>query len=413
MSSNTLDLTRFGLQHTQDVDFFLKSPEGKAITSLINQEITKIDALEAAEHTHQQNRQLRRHRLILGLLMLLIEEKHAHAKKHDKEIQQELNHLLRLKQQKEKEDIESLRLYEEVIVVIKENIHRLETTLSQEQETLSSLLATSEQTDTKYDTLLSTLDDIHFDDPSSFNEQSLALKPKIDSYTKITSKLINEGKTQEAETFQERIYALRMKADLLKQLELAHKENRTLYNKRAEPVPSLKDAAFYVSKDLALTLNKGQYYLHPRTQLWANMTQQAKETAQLTYRQSTNDIMSIKLQLQQQRIEYQNRNQTQQTITQTKCQTLQQELKTHQIILQKAQDTRTLALQPIPQIPRPLPDPTQSKAVQLRQQQMKMGLGIAPSGVNPLDIQQLKVPQNTPSLNMRPTPFNMKPKLGR
>lgn len=416
------DLSRFGLNQSRDVELYAKSPEGKATLSLIQKEIAALESIQDKARAQEKLIKLKRHRLIISLLLGFIEEK-AHAKEHQKQTQQEMNRILdeALKKEKEEEEEEAIResseRLEELLEIYNVAIESIEPELENKQadiletdKQLASLEEIFSTIEARYDMYNNILFDVDFKEAPQFNAQVKDIETQLSSYAQITSKLLNEGKDVEANQQQEQTIALRLKAEMLNQLQDAQTQEKHLFNRKAEAVKSLGEADFFIPKDKTLTLAAGQYYLHPRTKNWATLSQKELHDAQQAYRESTKNIMSMKMQLQLQRTQELSHNQQKQAALITKRELFKQEAQVLNKLLTKAQDTR-LTLE---QMLRPTPGVPQSNAMQQRQLIQQMSMAIRPNG-NPIAIQQLVSPQNTGSTtpSTTPTPFSTTPKPGK
>jgi hypothetical protein len=419
--TTSTDLGRFGLNHSLDVELYMKSPKGKAISSVIMKEISNLEAIEHRVRTQEQHVQLRRHRLIISLLLSFIEED-AHAKQRNIHAQEDIDRLLQQMHEKEHEDEDeqkkihdtdelmeaALEIYDAAIKSIEPELQNKLTNIQEADEALALLVQALPTIEARYDGYDALLSEIDFDQAPHFKVQIKDIESQMSSYALITSKLLNEGKETEAYQQQETTYALRMKADMLNRLHNAHIQERHLFNRQAERVHSLGEADFFVPKDKTLTLDKGQYHLHPKEKEWSALTQKERQEAQLTYQNTSKDIMSIKMQLQLQRTQAVSLNQQKQTALIERREGLKQELQVLNQLLTKAQDTR-LTLQ---QTPRSTPRLNQSNTAQQRELKQQMGMAIRPNA-NPMAMQQLTSPQNTGSTTpaVAPTPFCTTPKL--
>lgn len=418
------DLSRFGLQHSTDVKLYLASPEGKAIIGMIENEISDLRATEAAVRTEQQRAQLRRHHMIIFLLIGMIEEKSAHAKKLHLHAQQEIDRMFddeRKRRDEADEQILERVLIESHIDTINETISTLipritnsSTELQNTEDALALLLTEVHELEARFVTYFSSLDEVHYSDEKDDDAQVKTListiETQIDSYTKITAALLHEGKETDALQNQDRTYALRMKAEKLNQLHNARVEERHLYNHLAQRVHSLDEAVFFLPKDKTLTLEKGQFYLHSRSKEWTGLAPKERHEAQMAFRDTSRDIMSIKMQLQHQRAQALQHNQHQQTIKLERRDTLRQELQVLNTLLVKARDTHSNLQQRLQQTPpQPRPGINPSHAAQQGQQKKNMAMGIRPND-NPMALQQLDSPKNTgaTSPSTTPTPFDIR-----
>ena len=417
----SIDLRRFGLNHSLDVELYMQSPEGKAVSNVIMKEIVALESIEHMVRSQEQHAQLRRHQLIISLLLSFIEED-AHAKQHNRHAQQDIDRILQQEHKKQQEDEEDQKknldtdeLMEAALEICDAAIKSIEperqnklTAIQKVEEELASLTQALPTIEDRYDGYDAFLSEIDFDQVPHFKDQIEDIESQMSSYALITSKLLKEGKETEANQQQESTYALRMKAEMLNRLHNAHIQDRHLFNRQAERVHSLREADFLVPNDKTLTLYKGKYHLHPREKEWSALPQKERHEAQLAYRDTSKDIMSIKMQLQLQRTQALSLNQHKQTTLTERREGLQQELQVLNKLLTKAQDTR-LTLQ---QTPRPTPGLNQSNAAQQRQLKQQMGMAIRPNG-NPMAIQQLTSPQNTGSTApaVTPTPFSITPTL--
>ncbi len=416
------DFGRFGLNPSLDVEQYMQSPEGKALTNVIMKEIADLESIELMVHSQEQHAQLRRHRLIISLLLGFIEED-AHAKRRNIDAQQDIDRMLQQEHKKEQEDEEeqnnnrdaeelmeaALEIYDAAIKSIEPQLQNKLTDIQKVEEELASLAQASPTIEARYDGYDALLNEIDFNQAPHFKAQAKDIEAQVSSsYALITAKLLNEGKETEANQQQESTYALRMKAEMLNRLHNAHIQEQHLFNRQAERVHSLEEADFFVPKDKTLTLDKGQYHLHPRATEWNALTQKERHEAQLAYRDTSKDIMSIKMQLQMQRTQALSLNQNQQTTLLERREALKQEVQILNKLLTKAQDTR-LTLQ---QTPRLTPGLNQSNTVQQRQLKQQMGTAIRPNG-NPMAISQLTSPQNTGTTAsaVTPTPFSRTPTL--
>lgn len=417
------DLGRFGLNQSLDVDFYMRSPEGKAITSAIMKEVAELESIEDQAISKQQLAQLRRHKLLISLLIGFIEEK-AHAKKRHAHTEEEMNWILQQEHQKKMEEedaqknnqesaeliAEAISICEAAIASIDPNINIKLADIQSIEEELALLFDAQPRIEARYEEYTHCLNEIDFTHVAALHSQMKETEVKMSSYALITSKLLTEGKETEANEQQEKTYALSMKAEMLDRLYKAHSQERHLFNRHAEPVRSLDEADFFIPKDKTLTFSAGKYHLHSHNKEWSALSQKERHEAQLTYREASRDIMSMKMQLQLQRTQELSVNQQKQNTLTAKRETLNQELQVLSKLLTKAQDTR-LTFQ---QMLRPAPGINQSNVVKQRQLIQQMGMAIRPNA-NPMSIQQLIAPQNTGTTvpSTAPSPFNITPTLKR
>lgn len=417
------DLGRFGLNQSLDVEFYMRSPEGKAVTSAIMKEIVGLESLEDQAISKQQQAQLRRHKLLISLLIGFIEE-NAYAKNRHAHSQEEMNWILQQEHQKkqaeedaQKNNQESAELIAEVMTICEAAIASIEPNINIKladiqsiEEELALLIDAQPRIEARYNEYNDCLNEIDLTNVAAFHSQMKETEVQMSSYALITSKLLTEGKETEANEQQEKTYALRIKAEMINRLYKAHTQERHLFNRHAEPVRSLGEADFFIPKDKTLTLSAGKYHIHSHKKEWSALSQKERHEAQLTFQETSRDIMSMKMQLQLQRAQELSVNQQQKTALTAKRETLNQELQVLDKLLTKAQDTRLIFQQML----RPAPGFNQSNAVKQRQLIQQMGMAIRPNA-NPMSIQQLNAPQNTGTTapSAAPSPFNITPTLKR
>lgn len=419
------DLGRYGLNHSLDVELYMQSPAGKAISTLLMKEIAMLESIEQAAHTNEHLAQIKRHRLIISLFLGLIEEK-AHAKQQHKHAQQEISRMLQQERDKEQEDeeeellnknreyaeliAEAMTICDAALESIEPELKHTHTDILHAEEELLSLGQTHQEIQSRYENYHDVLNEIDYNSEPHFKAQVKEIETQMSSYALITSKLLNEGKEIEAAQQQEKTYALRMKAEMLNRLHNARTQDRQLFNRQAERVHSLGEADFFIPKDKQLKLEAGQYHLYPRAKEWSALSQKERHDAQRAFRETSKDIMSMKMQLQLRRSQELSLNQQKQTALTVRRENLKQEQQVLNNLLTKVQDTR-LTLQ---QMLRPTPGMNQSNVMKQRQLIQQLSMAIRPNG-NPMAIQQLIAPQNTGSTapTLAPSPFSTTPTLKR
>lgn len=413
------DFDRYGLKYSLDVELYMKTPEGQAVASIIQQEEAAIESIQHASRSQEKQAQLRRHRFLIALLLSFIEEK-AHAKQKDSYVQEEIERILQQlyrKKQEESEELQqydthgdvietALQIYDDAIKSIDADLQNKKIEIQDVEKDLVLLEQALPVIEARYDRFDAELNDVDFDQVPHMKTHIKDIQSKMTSYALITSRLLHEGKETEADEQQEKTYALSMKAEMLNRLHQAHIQERHLFNRQAERVYSLREADFFVPHNRILTLDKGQYYLHSHEKDWSVLSQTERHEAKQAYRDTFRDLMSIKMQLQLQRAQAIAHNQHQHTALVERREGLKQDMHVLGTLLTKVQDMR----QTLQQIPRPTPGFNPSNLAQQRQLQQKMAMAIQPNA-NAMDIQQLIAPQNTGSTApaTAPTPFRTTP----
>lgn len=300
-TNRTQLLSRFGLKNAQDVITFLNSPEGKSITAIIGEKLADMEAMSEAMH-EQQKISRRQHRNLILLLLGLMYNRKARTEKLNREIQDQIDKKLHQPPQEDDYDHavynETAQALEEVLTRTLKDAEQLEFELAALPEELLEIQLRYQLYD-KWLTIES-IEELNLS-PERIDVEIKEVELQLSSYAVILSALISENKNSEARETQTLTHALNLKSNLLNTMKLAHQQEKHFFNAKAEPVRSFAQADFIIPKDKTLTLEANQYYLHPKSTAFSTLSQQQRNEALNAYQQSRYDIMSIRMQVQQNR----------------------------------------------------------------------------------------------------------------
>lgn len=375
-SSSANSLSRFGIKNAHSMMAFLDSPRGRIIKDMINEELAKKFNDSRTTQMLLQKRKKRLALILLAMQLALSEEKKAEAKQLNHEIQAQIERILKRNEEefeqeeeqlkREEHHLEELELCEEAILTFENKIEDKSNELEQVDIALDKLPNEFDEINLRYNFFAEFLDDIN----SIVNDLSPdleAIEDEMSSYAKIISSLLDDNKEAEAQQKILEKEALHHKAKMLSTIQTARKEGRVYYNRNAEPVNSPSEADFFIpkGKKLALDPKEGQFYLISQDKVLNQLDPTERKEALNAYRDSKDDIMSVRMQLELKRAQELTHHQSKQSTLTARQQILKQEIQQlrtmHANVQSKFMDLQKSL--PNTNTPRPQPTSTANKQI--------------------------------------------------
>lgn len=303
---------RFGIKSTADIIHYLNSPAGQNAKAILEDYLDAVDALKQKNINFELKEHARKHFMfILYLLLGLIHKKEALAKRLEEYYQEQAEESLKqeLKQEQKTSETKGSDILENKLLLkdytaIEEALNeRLEGILKEAESLEKELTTLNEEQhniDSRFSTYYEELDkeELHLLHPNALTKKMEDVNVQLSSYARILSTLLNQGNETEIRQHMDLTNALNLKLTLLNDLRLVQQEEKQLLNKNGEQVDSITQADFMIPKDKSLKLEKGQYYLYPRSKDFEKLSTEERDDARNDYQLSLQQIMSIKMQLQ-------------------------------------------------------------------------------------------------------------------
>jgi hypothetical protein len=419
------DLGRFGLQCPAKLLVFLQSPKGRAMVGILTNKMTQIEALTDARNTKQQLMKIRRHRLILAILLRLIEEAEFKTKELNKHIQEQIEQMIN--DMRSEESLErkvsskaptltlvDIKLYDEII-------HELQSSLTDAQAQYHDIVLELKQLDEalaaidiRYQECEEFLAGI-FPQVASFASHQFAhlihlTESDATSYATVTSRLLNEGKNVEAQAHQNTTQTLQLKIEMLKQMHLAIDQQYTLYNRDGRRVDTFDQADLYVPRHLQLRQEDGKFYVYDSNKPFELLDNKEKEAALIPSIQNSKIVMmDVRMQLQIRRTNERAPHQERIVDLTQQQRALEQNVQALQHVLTKAKSTRDTMQPSLKQTPRPSPSTKKHASTQAHIASSKQTPQLQPpTPQNPerrMTFEEAKAARK----KMSPSPFQITP----
>ncbi len=298
-------ISEFGIHNAGELAVFLKSPLGKAIETLIAEQIMQAETEQRTMDVQQKKAHTRRLLFLLLVILEIDQEKDAAAKKLVEGLKNNLEQLLKLEAKKYDKSSKEDGLRQEYFVVYSEIMDMIESELKSTSVAASDI---ESHIDELQESILNAheryqyLDEsLNFDFNFDFLDDNIRdIEAEVQSsYAKIIPTLSqSESSSKNVVT---EPFVLNLKIEMLRQIKNARQKDHLLFDQYGKETTSFRDADFYVPKHLKLTYEEGKYYLHDANKAFKNLSPLSKEEAHAAYHVESNDLMSVKMRLKQQK----------------------------------------------------------------------------------------------------------------
>jgi hypothetical protein len=417
------DLKRFGMHHTHQILSHLNSPLGRAMHALMLEDISDRHHHNKLMQLIKLKQRIRRY-ILLRFLLEQLKLKETHNQKLNIEIQRQIDTVIERERHELESSLEHIReearqsklsTYEALEQSFEKRLSEMQDETLSLEARLLQLMEYNELMDHQYQFYATLLDDFDFDAPDL--EQYLQIQFDAfdrdieSSYAKILPLFMHTEQHANPSLDTPTPYALHlnMRREVLKSVQIAHKQHRCLYNIDGIQVRSFNEAHFYVPLEKKLILDNGQYYLLNQNDNFQQLSTQQKQAAHKEFNAAKNDIMSIQMRLSDQRNQHYVTQQNRKDDLVSKIQAMKREITVVRNLLAETQQTR-LMLQPTPSpTPRPIvanrPQLSRTDAQQVTQKQPDF------KAVNSRQMKEiLRSPTDTYTSNDTLTPFKTTPR---